>query len=137
KVADGIVQIVHPHGNATAGEVIDLFFNGFLAVLGHPFQRELALAGNAHIGGAVLIAKGVAADHDRLRPARHEARNVAADDRLTEDGAAQNVANRAIGRLPHLLQLEFLDARLIWRDRRAFHADAIFLDRLGALDRYP
>ena len=69
-------------------------------------------------------------------PAGHQARHVLADDRLAEDHAAQDVADRAVGLLPHLLELEFLHARLVRRDRRAFDADAAVLDRLGRLDRH-
>jgi hypothetical protein len=49
--------------------------------------------------------QGVAADDDRLGPARHQARHVLADDRLAEDHAAQDVADGAVGRLPHFLRL--------------------------------
>jgi hypothetical protein len=80
------------------------------AVVADELDRQLALAGEAEIGGAVLVAEGVAADDDRLGPARHQARHVLADDRLAEDHAAQDVADGAVGRLPHLLQAEFLDA---------------------------
>src|SRR3546814_10177684 len=33
-----------------------------------------------------------------------------------------------------LFQAEFLDARFVGSDRRAFHADAIFLDRVRGID---
>ena len=49
--------------------------------------------------------------------------------------AAKDVADRAVGRLPHLLEVEFLDPRLVRRDRRAFDADAMLLDRIGRIDR--
>ncbi len=65
-------------------------------------HRQLARAGELEVGGAVLVAIGVAADDDRLGPARHQARHVLADDRLAEDGAAEDVADGAVGRLPHL-----------------------------------
>ena len=42
----------------------------------------------------------------------------------------------AIGRTPHLLQLELLHARLVRRDGRALDADIVLEDRLGRLDRY-
>ena len=92
--------------------------------------------GHLEIGRAVLVAVGVAADDDRLRPTGDEARHVLADDRLAEDDAAQNVADRAVRALPHLLEMELFDARLIGRDRRAFDADAAGLDRLGGVDRH-
>jgi hypothetical protein len=49
------------------------------------------------------------------------------DDRLAEDDAAEDVADRAVGRLPHLLEAELLDARLVGRDGGALDADAVTL----------
>jgi hypothetical protein len=49
---------------------------------------------------------GVTTDDDGLAPARDETGHVLADDGLAEDGAAQDVTDGAVGRLPHLLQLE-------------------------------
>ena len=115
---------------------VEHFVLDHLAVFAGELDGQLALAGEAEIGGLVLVAEGVAADDDRLRPARHEARHVAAYDRLAEDHPAEDVADGAVGRLPHLLELEFLDALLVRRDGGAFHADADLFDRIGAVDRY-
>ena len=77
---------------------------------------------------------GVAADDDRLGPAGHETRHVLADDRLAENGAAEDVADGAVRRFPHFLELEFLHARFVGRDRRAFDGDAVFLGGFGGVD---
>jgi hypothetical protein len=77
----------------------------------------------------------VAADDDRLGPARHQARHVLADDRLAEDDAAQDVADGAVGRAVHFLEVELLHPRLVRRDGGAFDADADPLDGFGGLDR--
>jgi hypothetical protein len=53
-------------------------------------------------------------------PARHEPRHVLADNRLAEDHAAEDIADRAVGRLPHLLELELFDALLVGCDGGAF-----------------
>src|ERR1700680_62910 len=53
-------------------------------------------------GGGV----GGAADDDRLGPAGYQPRHVLADDRLAEDDAAQDVADGAVGRAVHLLEIE-------------------------------
>src|SRR5688572_22349934 len=82
----------------------------FLAVLADPLHGQLALAGD-------------------------QARDVRDHDRLAEDDAVEDVADRAVGRLPHLLEAEFLDPRLVRSDRRAFDADAMLLDRFRGLDR--
>ena len=75
------------------------------------------------------------ADDDRLVPAGHEARDVGDDDRLAEDHAAEDVADRAVRALPHLLEAELLDARLVGGDRGALDADAVLLDGVGRVDR--
>ena len=74
------------------------------------------------------------ADDDRLGPAGHQTRHVLANDRLPEHRPAEDVADGAVRRAPHLLQTELLDARLVRRDRRAFDADIVRLDRLGRID---
>ena len=106
------------------GEVEHLMLD-LLAVLADPFHGQLALARDLEVGRLILVAEGVAADDDRVGPAGDQPRDVGDDDRLAEDDAAQDVADRAVGRLPHLLEAEFLDARLVGRDRRAFDADAM------------
>src|SRR6185369_13019446 len=39
------------------------------------------------------------------------------------------------GRLPHLLELELFDARLVWRDGRALDGNAVLLAGIGGVDR--
>src|SRR3546814_536890 len=97
-------------------------------------QAQLAGAGDAEVGRLILVAERVAADDDRVGPAGGEAVDGLHHDRVAEDAAAQDVADRAVRRLPHLFQAEFLDARFVGSDRRAFHADAIFLDRVRGID---
>jgi len=77
---------------------------------------------------------GVTADDDRLGPARHVARDVRADDRLPEHHPAEDVADRAVGRLPHLLQAELLDPGLVGRDGGALHAHAVLADGVAGVD---
>jgi hypothetical protein len=66
------------------------------AVFADELDRELALARELEVGCLVLVAEGVTADDDRLGPAGNEARHVLADDRLAEDDAAEDVADRAV-----------------------------------------
>jgi hypothetical protein len=104
-------------------------------VIADPFHGQLARARHAEIRRAILVAESVTADHDRIGPAGDQPRHVGYDDRLAEDAAAEDVADRAVGRFPHLLQAEFLDARLVGSDRRALHANAVLLDRIRRVDR--
>ncbi len=134
EIADRILQIVHAHRDAGAGIVEHLALDR-LAVRALPLHGELAGAGDEEIGRLILIGEGMAGDDDRVGPARDDPRHVVDHDRLAENGAAQDVADRAVGRFPHLLEAEFLDPRLVRRDRGAFDADAMLPDRVGGLDR--
>ena len=133
EVADRIVEIVHRHRDAGAGR-LEHFVLDHGAVLADELDRQRALAGELEVGGAVLVAKGMAADDDRLGPAGHQARHVLADDRLAEDHAAEDVADGAVRRLPHLLQAELLHPRFVRGDGGAFDADAELLDGVGGVD---
>ena len=132
---DAGVEVVHrPSTHAGALEVEVAELDRAAAVGRGEGHGHLAGAGDLHLDRAVDVAIGMAADDDRLRPVRHQARHVAADDRLAEDRAVEDVADRAVRAAPHLLQAEFGDARLIRGDGRAFHADAILLDGIGGID---
>ncbi len=133
EVADRIVEIVHCHGNA-AGLELEHFEVDLLAALAFPHEAQLAGTGDQRVGGAILVAEGVTADDDGIGPARHQARHVVDHDRFAEDHAAEDVADRAIGRTIHFLQVKLLDACLVRSDRGAFHADAMFLDGIGGID---
>ncbi len=136
EVADRVVEVVHRQRHAAAGEVVDVELDRLAAVRGGEGERQLARAGNDHVGGAVLVAERVAADHDRLGPAGHQARDVGDHDRLAEDDPAEDVADRAVGRAVHLLQPKLLHARLVGGDRRALDTHPVALDRLGRLHRH-
>ena len=74
------------------------------------------------------------ADDDGLHPPRHGAGDTLQYNRLTEHRPAQDVADGAVGALPHLLQLKFLHTRLIRCDGRALDTHTVLLDGLGGLD---
>ncbi|GMA36355.1 hypothetical protein GCM10025876_25590 [Demequina litorisediminis] len=95
---------------------------------------SLAGAGHLEVGGLVLVAVRVTADDDRLGPAGDQTRDVRDDDGLAEHDAAEDVADGAVGRHPHLLETELLHARLVGRDGRALHADVVLLDRVRGVD---
>src|SRR5690606_23595176 len=128
EVADGVVQVVHGHGHTATGELEYFVFDALLAVGGFPADGQFAGAGHPEVGGAVLVAEGMTADHDGVGPAGHKARHVFANDGLPEHGAAQDVADGAVGRLPHFLELEFLHPGFVRGDGGAFDAHAVLLD---------
>ena len=101
--SNALVRVVLGLRHATAIlEVEDLDLLG-LAALGGEDHGELAGAGDDLVLGAVLVAKGMAADDDGLLPAGDEARDAGDHNGLTEDGAAEDVADGAIGGEPHCL----------------------------------
>ena len=122
-----------PCATPALGRLVD-FALDHLAVLADEFHRQRALAGELEVGGAVLVAEGVAADDDRLGPARHQPRHVLADDGLAEHHAAENIADGAVRRLPHFLEAEFLHPGFVRGDGGAFDADADLLDGVGGID---
>ncbi len=137
ELADRLVEVVHRHRDAAAGEVVDVELDRLGAVLGRVGKGQRPLARYHQVARPVLVAEGVAADHDRLGPARHKPRDVGDHDRLAEDDAAEDVADRPVRRAVHLLQAELLDPRLVGGDRRALDADAVPLDRFRGFDRDP
>ena len=128
EAADRLVEIVHRHRDAAAGELEDLAHDRRAAAVRREAQGQLPGTRDDEIGRPVLIAEGVTADHDRVRPSRHQPRHVLADDRLAKDRPVQLVADRPVRRLPHLLEAEFLDPRLVGCDGGALDPNAELLD---------
>ena len=84
------------------------------------------------VGGLVLVSKGVSSNDDWLLPAWDVEWDVVDDDWLTEDGSSADVSDGSVGRLPHLLEVEFLDSGLIWGDGGTLDSDLACLDSLAA-----
>jgi len=74
----------------------------------------------------VLVAEGMTADHDRLGQPGTSARHVAADDRLAEDGSAQDVADRPVGDFHIFFSLNSSTRASSGVIGRAFDADSYF-----------
>jgi hypothetical protein len=104
----------HVHGQLEVERVLERGVREALDALGGVVLR---------LRDAALVLVGELEDLDRL--------GLAALGR--EDGAAQVVPNGAVGRQPHLLELELLDALLVRGDGGALDADAVFLDGLGGV----
>jgi hypothetical protein len=153
EAGDGFGSVVLGLRDTAFGrEVVDLDHLG-LAALWCEDHFQGALARNDTVLGAVLVAKSVAADDDGLFPSRHEARDGGNNNRRAEDGSSpgmlsacfrtslpkctlQLVSNGAVGRQPHLLELELLDTLLIRSDGCALDADRVLLDSLGGIECY-
>ena len=75
----------------------------------------------------------MAAHDDRSGPAGHQARYVLADDRLSKDHTAKNIAYVTIRRPPHFFQAEFFDPGLVRGDRGTFDTDPVLFDRISRI----
>lgn len=97
KVGDALLRVVHGESDSRALEVEHLEVGGLLRlVVRRVDELELARLGDDNVGRAVLVTERVAADDDGLGPAGDGLGNLLDDDRLAEDGAAENVADRAV-----------------------------------------
>ena len=133
KAMDQFICFVLQQTNTTAREVVDCDCL-WLAVLGSEDQLQLTGAGDDPVLSPVLITKGVTANDNRLGPARHQTRDAGDDNGFTEDFAAKDVTDGAVGRQPHFLQLELLDTALIGSDGGALHTNPILLDSLCSVN---
>lgn len=80
-----LVCVVLSLRNARSLEVV--YMNTFwFAVLGRVDDLEGSLTGDQLVFGAVLVAKGMTADDNRLFPAGDETGDVGDDNGFTEDG---------------------------------------------------
>ena len=72
KIFNGIVEVVHSHGNSpTFGIFNHSMFNRLGTVFRMESNSQTASAGNLEISSLVLVTEGVAGDHDRLCPPAH------------------------------------------------------------------
>src|SRR6185369_8092875 len=99
------------------------------------FNRKLARFLYGEIRRLILIAKRMTADDDRLIPTLHIARYITADNRLAENRAIQNIADSAVGRLPHLFEVELFHTRFIRCNSGAFYPHTVLLDGIGRFNR--
>jgi hypothetical protein len=88
-------RLGHRH-TAASRKVDNIHRLGWSAALWLVGDRDLALVGRAQFGDAVDGALGAAADRNRLDLFRRQAGDVLADDRFAEDGAGEDVAQRAV-----------------------------------------
>jgi hypothetical protein len=87
--------------DAAAVFEIEDFDLGGRAAFGCEYHAELAGTGDHGVFGPVLVPEGVASDDDGFFPAGHEAWDAGDDDGFAEDGAAEVVADGAVGGEPH------------------------------------
>src|SRR5262245_52918188 len=78
------------------------------------FYRKLSFSRYHEISGPILVTECMATYNDGSIPCRYQSRYVFYYDRLTENSTVKNIADGAVGTLPHLLQVKFAHPCLIW-----------------------
>ena len=136
KTSNRFVKVIHAHHDARTLKFGHFHLDWLAAILWHICHCHGARTGHFKVGRFVLITVGMTPNNDRLVPVRHQFRNVLADNRLAKHDAIQNVANRAIWRLPHLLQVKFFNSGFVGGYRCAFHADPVFQDCVCRINRH-
>ena len=129
-----LIRVVHAHYDARCFKVIDLPLSWLSPTLRVEPHLECALLLHHSVSCTILIAERVAANDDRLSPPWNQSRDVLDQDRLSEHSAVQLVSDCAIGRLPHLLEVEFLDADFIRGDGGALNAYLAHFDCICCIE---
>lgn len=132
--SDRFIGVVHTHTNTTSEIFVDLHNLLFTTVLGSVDNFERSRTINLEVSGSVLVTESVSSDNDRLLPLRNKSRNVLAQDGFSENGTSKIVSDGSVGRLPHLLELEFLNSGLIRSDGGTLDSDLAFLDGLSSIE---
>ena len=134
KTSNRFIKVIHTHHNARTFKVGNFHLDWLTSVLRHICHRHCACTWHFEVSRLVLITVSMTPNHDRLVPVRHQFRNVLADNRLTKHNAIQNVANRAVWRLPHLLQIKFFNSCFVRGYRCTLHANTVFQDRICCIN---
>ena len=75
-------------------------------------------------------------DDDWFCPTWNTSGNVLDDDWLTENDTSNNITESSVGRLPHLLQIEFLDSSFVRSDSSTFDTNFAGFDGRCSVDGY-
>jgi hypothetical protein len=104
------------------------------AVLSLEVNRDISRPVDKEVSAIINVTEGVSADDNRLAPVFDESGDILYDDGLSEDSAVEIVPDRAVGALPHLLELELFDSGLVRSDGGALDADLALFDGLGGVE---
>ena len=87
------IGVIHRECHAFTLEIIHIQRGRCASVLWRIYELELARARRNKVRRTVLVAKRMAADHDRFDPSGYGPRDALEDDRLAEDGATEDIAD--------------------------------------------
>ena len=134
ELSDRFVGVVHREHHATGLKLVNLKISGLRAVIGDERHDELAGFLGNEVSSTILVTKSMAANDDRLGPARNEPRDILDDDWFAEHSATKDVSDGTIGGLPHKLEVEFLHTSLISGDRGTLDANSALFDGVGRIN---
>lgn len=95
KEATHLNGVVHRQTGSRLLEVKDLQSPLLSSIVGRIYEFELAGLRHDDVRRTVLIAVGMSTDDDGFRPPRNRLRDLLDHDRFAEDGAAEDVTDRA------------------------------------------
>lgn len=104
------------------------------AVLSLEVNGDISRAVDKEVSAVIDVTEGVSADDDGFVPVLDEPGDILDDDGFSEDSAVEIVPDGAVGALPHLLELEFLDSSFVGSDGCALDANLALFDGLGGVE---
>ena len=134
KGGNGRVQVMQSLQHTGAFEFKDSLAD-FLSVFSGEYQFCLAGARHPHFRIFVHIAVRMTGNCDGLLPGPYRGMNAVNLDRGTEHCAVQDGTDRAVGALPHFLQVILLHPLGVGSNRGALDCNAVFQRRFRAVDR--
>jgi len=132
---DRLIDVVHALDDARAVELVD---NNLFLLAALALEDELGNASlfAAHLYAFIDVAIGVTGDGDGLLPRANLRLDARQLDRSAEHRTIEDGTNRAVGALPHLVELVLVHALVVRSDRGALHGYAILLVGVGSVDRH-
>ena len=109
---------------------------GFRTISWRENKLCFATLGESVVLRTILVTVCVSADDDGRSPTWDKTRDVADDDWLTEDSSIQNVSNRTVRGLPHLLEVKLFYSSLVWCDCGALNSYFVLQHSVGAVNGY-
>ncbi len=127
------ISVEHAHVD-TGLNVSNVLLDGGTSVLRGEGDVDTAGLCDNVILAAVLIAKSMSANNNRLSPSWNTSRDVLHHDWLSEDGTVKDVTDGTVRAPPHLLEVELLNSALIGSDGCAFDSDFVFFGGVCGID---
>lgn len=128
---DGAIVVEHEKSNSRSWIFRDVNVERFITLEIH---RDITCRLDEEVSAVIDITIGVSADDDWLGPVLDQSGDILDEDGLSKNGAIEVVSDGSVGTLPHLLEFELLDSRLIGGDGGALDADLAVFDGLGSIE---